>query len=142
MIKVALIFYSGNTIYFTEQYQPGVKQPKVNLNPFFQIDDYIESKRKQVSPKMLAIYRNMKDTLQAFETFRGKSITFESFDFNFYEEFVDYMMYEHIQRRRKEVVKGLEPALLAKLSSYYGFSSVIGCEKRGSLLLIWRTLKY
>ena len=57
------------------------------LNLFFQIDDYIASKRKQVSLKMINVYRNMKDTLKAFEAFRGKPITFESFDFNFYEKF-------------------------------------------------------
>jgi integrase len=56
----------------------------------------------------------MKDTLTAFEAFRGKPITFESFDFNFYEEFVEYMMYEHIQRRRKEVIKGFRISTIGK----------------------------
>ncbi len=41
--------------------KPPVKQPAVNLNLFFQIDDYIQSKKKQVSPKMIAVYRNLKD---------------------------------------------------------------------------------
>jgi len=94
--------------------KPSVKQPEINLNLFFQLDNYIQSKRKQVSPKMIAVYRNLKDTLQAFETFRGKPITFESFDFNFYEEFVDYMMYEHIQRRRKEIIKGFRISTVGK----------------------------
>ncbi len=93
---------------------PPAKQPGINLNLFFQIDDYIESKRKQVSLKMINVYRNMKDTLKAFEAFRGKPITFESFDFNFYEEFVEYMMYEHIQRRRKEVIKGFRISTIGK----------------------------
>jgi len=91
-----------------------VKQPEINLNLFFQIDEYMESKRKQVSLKMINVYRNMKDTLKAFEAFRGKLITFESFDFNFYEEFVEYMMYEHIQRRRKEVIKGFRVSTIGK----------------------------
>ncbi len=50
----------------------------------------------------------------AKETFRGKPITFESFDFNFYEEFVEYMMYEHTQRRRKEVIKGFRVSTIGK----------------------------
>lgn len=87
---------------------------KVNLDVFFQIDDYIKSKRKQVTPKMINVYNNMRNTLKAFEKFRKKPITFETFDFNFYEEFVEYMMYEHGLRRRKELIKGLKLALLEK----------------------------
>jgi hypothetical protein len=89
-------------------------QPKVILDVFFQIDDYIKSKAKQVTPKMLNVYRNMRDTLKAFETCRKKPITFESFDFNFYEEFVEYMMYEHVQRRRKELIKGFRISTVGK----------------------------
>ena len=88
--------------------------PKVNLDLFFQIDDYIKSKAKHVTPKMLNVYRNMRDTLKAFETYRKKTITFESFDFNFYEEFVEYMMYEHVQRRRKEPIKGFRISTVGK----------------------------
>jgi integrase len=89
-------------------------QPKVNLDVFFQIDEYIKSKTKQVTPKMLNVYRNMRDTLKAFENYREKVITFESFDFNFYEEFVEYMMYEHVQRRRKELIKGFRISTVGK----------------------------
>jgi hypothetical protein len=73
------------------------KNSSINLNLFFQIDDYIESKRKQVTPKMINVFLNMRDTLKAFELFRSKTITFESFDFNFYEEFVGYMKFDHVQ---------------------------------------------
>lgn len=90
------------------------ESPKVNLDVFFQIDDYINSKTKQVTPKMLHVYRNMRDTLKAFEDFRKKPISFESFDFSFYEEFVEYMMYEHIQRRRKELIKGFRISTVGK----------------------------
>jgi integrase len=63
---------------------------------------------------MLNVYRNLRDTLKAFETYRKIPITFESFDFNFYEEFVEYMMYEHVQRRRKEVIKGFRISTVGK----------------------------
>lgn len=88
--------------------------PKINLDVFFQIEEYIKSKTKQVTPKMLNVYRNLRDTLKAFETYRKKKITFESFDYNFYEEFVEYMMYEHVQRRRKVLIKGFRISTVGK----------------------------
>lgn len=90
------------------------EQPKINLDVFFQIEEYIKSKTKQVTPKMLNVYRNMRDTLKAFETYRKKNITFESLDYNFYEEFVEYMMYEHVQRRRKVLIKGFRISTVGK----------------------------
>jgi len=56
----------------------------------------------------------MQDTLKAFEEFRKKPITFDSFDINFYEEFVEYMTYEHIHRRRKNLVKGFRISTIGK----------------------------
>ena len=85
-----------------------------NLDLFHQIDDYIISKTRQVTPKMLHVFRNMKETLRAFETYRKKPITFESFEFSFYEEFVEYMMYEHIHRRRKGVIKGFRTSSIGR----------------------------
>jgi len=90
------------------------EQLKINLDVFFQIDDYIKSKTKHVTPKMLNVYRNMRDTLKAFEIYRKKPITFESFDYNFYEEFVEYMMYEHVLRRRKVLTKGFRISTIGK----------------------------
>lgn len=97
-----------------EQKAKEAELPKINLDLFYQIDDYISSKTKQVTPKMLHVFRNMKETLKAFETFRKKTITFESFDFNFYEEFVEYMMYEHVHRRRKELIKGFRTSSIGR----------------------------
>lgn len=88
--------------------------PTVNLDVFFQIEQYIISKKKQVSPKMINVYNNMRDTLNAFEEYRNKPITFESFDINFYEDFVEYMTYEHVHRRRKELVKGFKISTIGK----------------------------
>ena len=78
------------------------EKEKVNLDLYYQIDDYIESKRKRVSPKMVNIYRNLRDTLKEFEKLRKKPITFDSFDFDFYEDFLDYMTFDHVHRRRKK----------------------------------------
>lgn len=91
-----------------------LEQPHINLDVFFQIEEYIKSKTKQVTPKMLNVYRNMRDTLKAFEQYRREKMTFDSFDFNFYESFVEYMMYDHVQRRRKEVIKGFKISTVGK----------------------------
>ena len=56
----------------------------------------------------------MRDTLKAFEIYRKKQITFDSFDAQFYDEFVDYMMYEHLLRRRKKVIKGFRISTIGK----------------------------
>ncbi|GAA0548091.1 site-specific integrase [Chitinophaga japonensis] len=95
--------------------------PKINLDLFFQIDDYIKCKTGKVVPGMLNIYRNMKDHLAAFQEYRKKPITFECFDYNFYESFVDFLAYEYVQRRRsqevngkREVIKGLKTATIGK----------------------------
>lgn len=87
---------------------------KIKLDFYQQIDDYIETKRRQVCPKMINVYRNMKETLRAFENFRKKQITFDSFDYNFYEEFVNYMTHDHVQRRRKDVIKGFKVSTIGK----------------------------
>lgn len=92
----------------------GAKVTAINLDLFFQLNDYIESKRRQVSPRMMHVFQNMRDTLKAFQAFRGKSITFESFNFNFYDEFIEYMRYDHVQRRRKEVIKGFKVSTIGK----------------------------
>ncbi len=52
------------------------QNPHLNPDIFFQIDHYINSKKHKVSKVMPRIYRNMKDHLKAFETFRKKPITF------------------------------------------------------------------
>lgn len=107
-------FKPGFDLFLLEEKAKETDQPNINLDVFFQIDDYIKSKAKQVTPKMLNVYRNMRDTLKAFETYRKKPITFESFDYNFYEEFVEYMMYEHVQRRRKVLIKGFRISTVGK----------------------------
>lgn len=85
-----------------------------NKNIYFQIDDYIKVKTKKVSADMPRIYRNMKDHLQAFETFRKKPITFEILNLNFYEEFVDFLTYDYVITRRKVSPVGLKTNTVGK----------------------------
>lgn len=85
-----------------------------NLNLFFQIDDYIKCKTGKVTAGMLKVYKNMKDHLEAFQEHRKEPITFDCFDYNFYEKFVDFLTYEYVQRRKKEVIRGLKTATIGK----------------------------
>lgn len=85
-----------------------------NLNVYYQIDDYIKSKEKRVSAETIGVYRQMKDHLFAYECYRCKPITFESFDYNFYENYVEFLTYEYIQKRRKNSIKGLRVNTIGK----------------------------
>jgi len=49
----------------------------------------------------------MKSHLKSFEAYRKEPTTFDSFDVNFYEEFVKYLICEIPQMRRKKIIKGL-----------------------------------
>lgn len=81
---------------------------KGNRNLYLQIDDYIKSKEKKVTKATLCVYNCMKEQLRAYEEFRNKIIMFESFDFEFYDGFVDFLTFDYVQRRRKTIIKGLK----------------------------------
>lgn len=83
-------------------------EPAVNLDFFFQLDEYIKAKRRKVSAGMIRTYNVVKERLPAFQKYRKRPITFDSFDFNFYEDLVNYLTYEHTHRRRKVVLRGLK----------------------------------
>lgn len=97
-----------------EATQAAALNPKVNLDIFFQIDNYIKCKTGKVAKSTLNIYRCMSEQLKAFQTYREIPIVFESLDFNFYEHFVDFLTYEYQQIRRKKVTKGLKLATIGK----------------------------
>jgi len=80
---------------------------KKNLDIYSNIDDYVKSKQSTVKHCTINVINAMKAHLKSFESFRRKPITFDSFDMNFYEEFVKFLTYDFVQLRRKEVIKGL-----------------------------------
>jgi hypothetical protein len=94
--------------------EAAVLNPKLNPDIFFQIDDYIKCKTGKVAKSTINIYKCMSDQLASFQIYRGKSIIFESLDFNFYEQFVDFLTNEYQQIRRKKVTKGLKLATIGK----------------------------
>jgi hypothetical protein len=78
-----------------------------NMNVFFHIDEYIKAKEGKVKRCSINVIGAMKKHLLSFEKYRKEPVTFESFDVTFYEEFLDYMIYEIPHSRRKEVINGL-----------------------------------
>ena len=91
-----------------------LQNPKLNLDVYFQIDDYIKSKSQRVTPDMLRIYRNMKDHLQAFDEYRGAVTTFLSFDHDYCEPLINFLSLHYIQRSRKEKIIGLKVNTIGK----------------------------
>ncbi|WP_298707364.1 phage integrase SAM-like domain-containing protein [Chitinophaga sp.] len=88
--------------------------PGINLDIYFQIEHYIQCKTGKVSPATINVFKTMKEHVLAYETYREAPITFESFDYSFYEGFVDFLTYEYIQPRRKIPTKGLRLASIGK----------------------------
>ena len=84
------------------------------LDIYYQFDEYIKSKQRKVSPATLTVYGNVKSHLQAFEKYSNKKITFESLDFSFYEDFVDYLTFEHVHMRCQEELTGLKLNTIGK----------------------------
>lgn len=62
---------------------PQMQETPQELNVFFQIDQYIKEKSDAVKSCTIGVIIEMKDRLKAFETYRKKPVTFDSFDMNF-----------------------------------------------------------
>jgi len=77
-----------------------------NLDIYFNIDDYVRSKQSTIKRCTINVINAMKGHLKSVESFRKEPITFDSFDMNFYEEFVKYLTYDIVQLRRKIIIKG------------------------------------
>ncbi len=78
-----------------------------NLNVFYHIDQYVKSKESSVKRCTINVINAMKSHLKSFEAYRKIPIIFDSFDVDFYEEFVKYLTYEMPQMRRRTLIKGL-----------------------------------
>lgn len=89
-------------------------EKRSKLDIYYQFDDYIKSKQRKVSPATLTVYGNVKSHLLTFEEYSNNKITFENLDFSFYEDFVDYLTFEHIHMRRQTVLTGLKLNTIGK----------------------------
>lgn len=84
------------------------------VDVFAQIEDYIKCKERRVTSATVNVYRAMKQQLKDFESFRKNKITFNSFDYDFYETFVDFLRFEYVQHRRKTLTIGLKSNTIGK----------------------------
>lgn len=84
------------------------------LDVFAEIDCYIASKKKKVKLITIAGFRGMKDHLFAFQKFQGKEITFSSFTYEFYQDFIDFLTFDYVQKRRNEEILGLKRNTIGK----------------------------
>lgn len=91
-----------------------LKENKDELNVYNQFDNYKEERRSEVSKATLNVIGMAKHHLKSFEEYSNKPITFDSFDFDFYREFVKFLTYEYILLRRKKVIKGLRVNSIGK----------------------------
>jgi len=87
---------------------------KQDLDVFNNIDAYIEERKTEVKQCTINVINAMKNHLRSFESYCGSSITFDSFDFDFYVEFMKYMTYEIPQLRKKVLIKGLRINTMGK----------------------------
>ncbi len=87
------------------------KKESLEFNHQFYL--YIESKKKKVSKSTINVFHETLRYLEAFEVNRGKKITFESFTYEFYDELVDFLTYEYVSYRYKNL-QGLKVNTIGK----------------------------
>jgi hypothetical protein len=90
------------------------EEEKVNLDIYYQLDDYIKIKTGKVSKATINVFNNIKAHLKAYEEFSGKPVTFQSFDFDFYDRFVSFLTFDYVQARFKNEVIGLKANTIGK----------------------------
>lgn len=88
-----------------------VTNPQLDFNQQFHL--YIESKRKKVAKATVNVYHETLRYLEAFEAYQGKKITFDSFTYEFYDELVDFLTYEYVSYRYKNL-QGLKVNTIGK----------------------------
>lgn len=87
---------------------------KKSLDVFWNIADYANAKKGSVKKCTINVINAMKAHLKLFEIHRKEPITFDSFDVQFYEDFVYYLTYEIPQVRRKILIQGLKTNTVGK----------------------------
>lgn len=80
---------------FKKQFEGG--EPSVNQKPlqdfFDEFEDYLESKKGKVVKDVIKDYNSLTKHLKGFQEFSGIIIDFNVFDYNFYQEWTDYLAY-------------------------------------------------
>jgi integrase len=80
--------------YLINKHQSSQSIPDELITIYDHIKDYIENKKEEVAKDTLKDYRSLIKHLKQFEKARGVKIDFTSFDYNFYDTFIDFLYYE------------------------------------------------
>lgn len=86
---------------------------------FLQLDLYVQSKEKKVKKATITVYNNMIGHFRAFEKYRNEQITFNSFDFQFYEDFIDFLTFNYQLPRKIAPVLGLRLNTIGKTIHHF-----------------------
>jgi hypothetical protein len=68
--------------------------PDILVTIYDHLEDYIRIKTTDVAKDTRKDYHSLLKHMKQFERARGRKIDFASFDYNFYDEFVDFLYYE------------------------------------------------
>lgn len=79
-----------------------ITQATVNTDIYYQFEDFINFKARKVSKPTIKTFRDVCYSLKAFEAFRGKPITFQSFDMDFGEAYIDFLTFDYSLRKYKD----------------------------------------
>ncbi|MGN6417357.1 MAG: tyrosine-type recombinase/integrase [Pseudobacter sp.] len=93
-------------------------QDAIKADVYKQIELYILAKQKNMCKQFPAMFRNMAHLLKCYQTARKVTITFDSFTGDFYQDFVDFLSYEHKQTRRKKTIIGLKINTVGKVVNH------------------------
>ncbi|WP_168796411.1 site-specific integrase [Flagellimonas onchidii] len=81
---------------FKTQFEDG--EPSINQTPvqdfFTEFDNYLEEKKGKVVKDVIKDYNSLKKHLEGFQEFSGIIINFNVFDYQFYQEWTDYLAYK------------------------------------------------
>ncbi|MBW7913561.1 MAG: phage integrase SAM-like domain-containing protein, partial [Taibaiella sp.] len=91
--------------------RPAVKR---GVDFFKEIDSFISSKERTICKESVACLRGMKEHLLAFQNHTGRKITFQSLDYNFYMDFVEFLTHSYVLRRKKKGEYGLKTSTIGR----------------------------
>lgn len=80
--------------YLINKNQSAKPVPDKLITVYDHILDYINTKEDNVAKDTVKDYHALIKHLEAFQKYRGEIITFASFNYNFYDEFVEFLFYE------------------------------------------------
>ena len=80
--------------FLIHKHQSSKAIPDKLISIYDHIDDYIQRKKNEVAKDTVKDYNSLKRHLKQYEKCKGQKMDFTSFDYNFYDEFVNFLYHE------------------------------------------------